>query len=48
MNQPFHIWVYVQNNQTTNLKKYLHPNVRSNIIYSCEGMELSVDQQMSG
>ena len=30
---------YLKRNQNTNLKRYMHPNVYRNIIYSCQGLE---------
>ena len=40
MIQQSHSWVYVQKYpKTTNLKRYIHPNVHNSIIYSCQDME---------
>ena len=42
--------IYPEKHKNTNLKKYMHPNVHSSIIYNSQDMEpnLSVHQQMNG
>ena len=41
MIQQFHSLVYIQKkkNKDTNSKRYMHPNVHSNIIYNGQDME---------
>ena len=34
-----HSWVYIQKKQNSNLKRYMHPNVHSSIVYSSQDME---------
>ena len=44
MTQQFHTWVFIKKKKTqknTNLKRYMYPNVHSNIIYNCQDMEAS-------
>ena len=31
--------VYIQKTKNTNLKRYMHPNAHSNIIYNCQDMK---------
>ena len=39
MTQQFYSRVYIQKKiKTTNLKRYMHPNVYSSIIYNCQDM----------
>ena len=33
-----HLGIYTKN-KNTNLKRYMHPNVQSSIIYNCQNME---------
>ena len=35
---PF-LGIYPKKNKNTNLKRYMHPNVRSSSIYNCQVME---------
>ena len=42
MIQQFYSWVYIwkkNKNKNTNLKRYMHPNVPSSIIYNYQSME---------
>ena len=39
MIQQFLSWVYIQRKQNTNLKRYMHPNIHSSIIYYYQDME---------
>ena len=42
MIQQFHSCVYIQlkkKKKNTNVKRYMHPNVHSSIIYNCQDME---------
>ena len=40
MTQQLHSLVHIQKNpKNTNLKRYMHPNVHSNISYNCQDME---------
>ena len=39
MIQQFCSWVYIQRKQNTNLKRYMHPNIHSSIIYNYQDME---------
>ena len=40
MTQQFHFCIYIQKNpKNTNLKRYMHPNVHSSIIYNSHDME---------
>ena len=41
MTQQFHSWVYIWKKKPTKLKRYLHPNVHSNIIYNYQDMEVT-------
>jgi len=34
--QQFHSWVYIYIYKNTNLKRYMHPNIHSKIIYNCQ------------
>ena len=31
--------IYLKKNKSTNLKRYMHPNIHSSIIYNCQDME---------
>ena len=35
MTQQFHTWVYIKENESTNSKRYMHPNVHSITVYNC-------------
>ena len=37
--QKFLSWVYIPKNENTNLKRFMNPNVRGNIIYNSQDME---------
>ena len=41
MTQKFHTWVYIwkDNNNNSNLCRYMHLNVHSSIIYNCQDMK---------
>ena len=39
MIQQSHSWQYIQKNENTNLKRYMHPNVHSSTIYDSQDME---------
>ena len=42
MIQGFHSWVHIQKkNKNMTLKRYVHPNVHSSIIYNSQDMEAS-------
>ena len=41
--------IYLKKTKTLNLKRYMHPNVHTSIIYNCQDMEATcVHQQMNG
>ena len=44
MIQQFHSWYISEENENTNLKRYMHPSVHSNVTYNSN---LSVHQQMN-
>ena len=45
MIQQFHSWVYIQRKRKhTNLKRYMHPNVHSSIIYHSQDLEATIDR----
>ena len=39
MIQQFCFWEYIQGNENTDVKRYLHTHVQSNIIYNNQDME---------
>ena len=39
MTQKFHTWVLANKNKVTYLKRCMHPNVHSSIIYNNQDME---------
>ena len=40
MTQQFHFCLYMSKKyKNINLKRYMHPNIHSNIIYNCQDME---------
>ena len=50
MIQQSHSWQYIQKNENTNLKRYMHPNVHSSTIYDSQDMEatkVSINRQMN-
>ena len=34
-----HSWAYIGKNESSNLKRYMHPNVNSSTLYSSQDME---------
>ena len=46
--QKFYSWVYIWKEKRTNLKRYIHPNVHSSIVYNSQDIEATcVHQQIN-
>ena len=39
MIQQSHSWAYIQKDENSNLKRYMHPSVHSSTIYNSQDME---------